>query len=179
MSRQEAEIFLIDANVLITPYETYYPFDFAPTYWSFLEREIKSGSIQLLDKVHDEISKGKELRQWIGGVTGFSIIDSRDNLILEKYASILDYLQNCKNNKNEAIYKDSALFEWSKSNVADPWLIATAMARGYILVTLEQPNRSLGTSAAKSAKVPDVCKHFDLPCIDLFAMIRKLGFIFE
>ena len=37
------EIFLIDANSLITPHLTYYPFDFAESFWSQMEEHIQNG----------------------------------------------------------------------------------------------------------------------------------------
>ena len=37
-----SSIFLIDANSLITPHLTYYPFDFAPGFWEQIERPIVS-----------------------------------------------------------------------------------------------------------------------------------------
>jgi hypothetical protein len=48
-----AEIFLLDSNSFITPYQRYYPFDLVPLFWKCLEREIQKGSIVVLDKVYD------------------------------------------------------------------------------------------------------------------------------
>lgn len=62
------EIFLIDANSLITPHLTFYPFDFAPGFWSQLEQSIQDGRIAILDMVKAEILHGndnlKELSEW-------------------------------------------------------------------------------------------------------------------
>ncbi|GHU57002.1 hypothetical protein AGMMS49975_21540 [Clostridia bacterium] len=168
----QTEIFLADTNIFIEPFKTFYPTDFAPQYWSFLEYELKNGTIKLLDKVRAEV-KAKGLKEWLVGVKGVAVIKSGDNSILENLGNILDHLQNA------GLYTDNALTEWSKNEVADPWIIATAMAKDYTVVTLEQPNRNLGKGGLiKEAKVPDVCKHFDVPYIDLYTMLRRLKFTF-
>ena len=51
------ELFLIDANSLITPFLSYYPFDFAPSFWSQISDHISNGSIVILDMVKAEILK--------------------------------------------------------------------------------------------------------------------------
>lgn len=63
------EIFLIDANSLITPYLTFYPFDFAPGFWQQLANSIKNGQVAILDVVKAEILRGNdELKQrWTRG----------------------------------------------------------------------------------------------------------------
>ncbi len=35
------EIFLVDTNTFITPYKTYYLFDFASSFWTFLRSTLK------------------------------------------------------------------------------------------------------------------------------------------
>ena len=55
----EKELFLIDANSLITPYLTFYPFDLVKTFWNQMEVHIKNGDIAILDLVKSEVLKGK------------------------------------------------------------------------------------------------------------------------
>ena len=60
------EIFLIDANSLITPYLTFYPFDFAPGFWQQLANSIRNGQVAILDVVKAEILRGNdELKSWM------------------------------------------------------------------------------------------------------------------
>lgn len=47
----EKELFLIDANSLITPYLTFYPFDLVKTFWNQMEWHIQNGNIAILDLV--------------------------------------------------------------------------------------------------------------------------------
>lgn len=51
---------------------------------------------------------------------GINIIDHRTPEIIEKYSRVLGAVQS------NTCYKQSALAEWSRESVADPWLIATA-----------------------------------------------------
>lgn len=55
MSRET--IYLIDTNSLITPKNSYYPFDIAPGFWKSMAEKIEEGSIAILDLVKKEILK--------------------------------------------------------------------------------------------------------------------------
>ena len=60
------EKFLIDANVFVTPYRQYYPFDLAPSFWERLEELIKDGTIVVMDMVKAEILQGTDdLSTWM------------------------------------------------------------------------------------------------------------------
>ena len=163
--------FLIDANSLITPHLTYYPFDFAPGFWEQLERPIKNGRIAVLDLVKEEILQGKDsLKDWIAGLSIGTLIDHREPEILSQYALVLQHIQ-----KNPC-YKPAALQEWSNSKVADAWLIAVASVYDLFLVTFETRNTGLNPRfPSREAKIPDVAKSFGVETINLFQMIRELG----
>lgn len=166
------EIFLIDANSLITPYLTYYPFDFAESFWGQMEEHIQNGSIAILDLVKDEIRQGEDsLKDWMDALTISNYIDRRDPTILTYYGTVLSHIQT-----NDC-YKSSALTEWAKGTVADPWLISTAKAKGYTIITFEVPNKGLNSrSPSKNAKNPDVASVFGVKTANLFYMMRALGF---
>lgn len=163
-------VFLIDANSLITPYLTYYSFDLAPPFWTQIERLIKDGKIAVLDMVKNEIMQGKDkLKEWVNNLEINTYIDHREPIILKKYSAILQYIQN------NPCYKPSALTEWSRENVADPWLIAAASVYNYTLVTFEVPNKGLNTrNPSKNAKIPDIAEEFDVEVVNLFHMMRRL-----
>lgn len=77
------EIFLIDANSLITPHLQFYPFDLAPGFWSQIEQHIENGSVKILDMVRAEILQGEEtdeLKLWIEGIS-VDVIDRREQKI--------------------------------------------------------------------------------------------------
>ena len=165
------EIFLIDANSLITPHLTFYPFDFAPGFWNQLERPIKDGRIVVLDMVKAEILHGNDsLKEWMEELDVGEYIDHREPCILQKYGSILQHVQN------SPCYKPAALIEWSRESVADPWLIATAAVYKYTLITFEEANKGLNAkNPSKNAKIPDVANEFGVKTEKLFYMVRELG----
>lgn len=166
------ELFLIDSNSLMTPHLTFYPFDFAQSFWAQMESRIKNGSIIILDMVKDEILQGNDsLRDWMKTIEIGTYIDHRQSSVIGKYSDVLQHLQgnNC--------YKNSALMEWSKNTVADPWLIATAAAYGYTIISFEAPNKGLNPrNPSKNAKIPDIAALFGVPVQNLYYMMRKLGF---
>ncbi len=165
------EIFTVDANTFITPYKTYYPFDFAPTFWDFLKTNIENGNIALLNKVFAEVQKGNDaLSNWIQSLDA-TAIDHRQPLILANYSAVLTHIQT-----SSSTYNEKALAEWSDNNRG---IVAAAMTLGHTVVTFEQPNRALGTSVTSHPKIPDVCSHFDVKCVSLYSMMRALGFSFK
>ena len=167
-----SEIFLIDTNSLITPYLRYYPFDFAPGFWNQLEANIEKGSVAVLDIVKSEVLKGNDkLQKWMEEVKIANYIDHRQQEVLEKYSLVLQSIQN------NPCYKPSALSEWSRLEVADPWIIAAAAVYGYTIITFEVSVSNLNDrNPCKFAKIPDVAKEFGVCTQDLFYMMRKLNF---
>ena len=70
-------------------------------------------------------------------------------------------------------YKPSALAEWSRSDVADPWLVASAKTLGFTIITFETSNPNLNNyQPSKYAKIPDVARVFDVEVCNLFEMMN-------
>lgn len=166
------EKLLIDANALITPHLQYYPFDLAPSFWQQLENSIKDGTVVVLDMVKAEVLQGTDsLRDWMEALEIGELIDRRRPEILAKYSQVLTHLQT------NPCYQEAALREWSKASVADPWIIATAAAYGYTIITLEKPISGLSPKApTKKPKIPDVARALSVQTQDLFYLMRKLNF---
>lgn len=163
---------LIDANSLITPYHKYYPFDFAKKFWDQLQENMECGNIIILDVVYDEIMKGQDdLAEWLENVELPYILSRKDESILIAYGNVINHI-----NTNDC-YKGTALTEWSKIHIADPWLISAAVAKGYSIVSFETGNSNLNSiNPSKAPKIPDVAKDFEAEVVDLYAMMRDLNF---
>lgn len=170
------EIYLLDANGFITPYNTYYQFEFAPTYWETLQNHIENGNIAILDMVFNEITDTSSyvypLSDWAKAITISKRIDHRTNAVVLNYMQVLEHI------KSSPYYKPSALTEWSRDTVADPWLIATAMSDSkYTIVTLETPNGYRSKiNPCKKAKIPEIASDMGVKCIHLFDMMKDLKF---
>ena len=64
--------------------------------------------------------------------------------------------------------------------VADPFVIACAKIKGGTVVTEEGWLRvtSILTPKPNAAKIPNVCHHFNVPCINLEEFMRQQGWAF-
>lgn len=166
-------IFLLDANALMTPHLTFYPFDFAPSFWTQLETHIESGRIAILDMVKDEVTRGNDsLVDWMNDVQIRTFVDHRSVDIIINFQKVLNHVQT------NPCYTPRALQEWSKETVADAWLIATAMTYGYTIVTFEERSGGLSErQPSKNAKIPDVADVFGVKVVKLYEMMRNLEFL--
>ena len=121
--------------------------------------------------VKAEIDRGQdELKEWVSErEDDFEVCNHIDSEIVPKYAEVMQYIQEC------GFYNEKGLNEWAKNEVADPWLIAAAAAKGYKLITFEQPAGSLNIrNKSGRVKIPDVAKHFDVEVHNLYHMLRQL-----
>lgn len=167
-----AELFLLDSNAFITPYRLYYPFDFAQGFWDQLGETLKLDNVSLLDVVVSEVSKNEdELSEWLSGLEGIHQATVRVPSIVRNYGMVLEFVQK------SGYYTDGALRDWARGDIADPWLIATAMETGATIVTIEKKAGSLSKkNPSKNAKIPDVAEYFGVKCKDLFYYMRQMGF---
>jgi hypothetical protein len=170
MLSQQNEIFIIDANVLITPYNAYYSFEFAPVFWEKMAQHIELKNILILDKVFDEIvAKEDLLSAWIKKIRGLEQISHKKSQIIENYGNIIKHIEN------SGFYNSIALNDWSKETKADPWIIATAMTYNYTVITFEDFNHGLHINQpSKNPKIPNICQHFSIKWANLFYMMNQL-----
>ena len=162
--------FLIDSNIFITPYQNYYPFDLAPGFWEQLAARLSLDEVAILDVVKDEVIRGgDDLSDWFRNIQNMHIISRKDPKILQEYAKVLNYLQS------NPLYTDRALRAWAAEGIADPWLIATAKAYNYTIITLEATPGPITTQSSKP-KIPNICLEFGVTSKDLFYFMRQTGF---
>lgn len=113
------------------------------------------------------------MSSWRDSINISEYVDHRNPEIIRLYQSVLE------NVKNDACYKDVALSDWSAIDSADPWLIATDAVKDYKFVSFETHNANLNpVNPSKRAKIPDIADQFTVEVIDLFTMMRELGFSF-
>lgn len=168
-----SEKFLLDSNIFITPHRLYYPFDFARGFWDQLENKLKLDNVFVLDVVVSEVSKLEdELSIWIKSIEDFEALSVKSASFVSNYGKVLTYLQDC------GLYREEALRNWARGDIADPWLIAVAMDTGATIITGEV-SAGTGLSAknkSKNAKLPDVANHFGVKCENLFYFMRQMEF---
>jgi hypothetical protein len=163
--------YLIDTNSFITPYKTFYSFDIAASFWDKLQNEIIKGNLIVLDLVRNELCKvDDELSSWIKKIDTSLILTTKNPIIVKKYSEILAYIQT------SGFYKETALAEWARADIADAWLIAAAATYDYTIITFEAPNGNLNIrNKSRMAKIPDVCSVFGVTCENLYYLMRQLS----
>jgi hypothetical protein len=154
--------YLFDANIFITAKHTM-PADVWPTFWKRLSEMMTSGQIYTIDKVKAEIDHGNdELTLWLktNAPKGFYI--SADAAVLQKYAEVQTWAVDSDR------FKPEALMEFA--SVADSFLVATAAAKGMVIVTHEVS----APGSKKKVKIPDACQALNVIYCDLNKVLRDL-----
>lgn len=153
-------IYCLDTNVLIQPWANYYSPDLCPDYWDVLSELIAEGTIFCTDEVRRELIRVDDgLSEWIKAHPEF-VHDIDDDVqiklrtILQKFPRLVDTIKD--------------------RSMADPWVIAHAWSTGATVVTKEMPSNSV-----KRIKIPDVCRAFNVRCIDDFAFLKEVGISFN
>ena len=154
---------LIDANCFIQAKDSYYGFDFCPGFWQWLNEQNTLGILFSIDRIGSELTcLNDDLATW-AGQKGSSFFLPVDSPTLLKYAEIAVWVTG-------ADFKAQAKPDFL--NVADPFLIAYALAHGHTVVTHElyaNPNQK------NKVKIPNVCLQFGVPHMTIFDLLRNTG----
>lgn len=161
--------YIIDANILIQAYRKYYTLDVFVSFWEKIKHLADTEVICSIDKVKNEIiPNGDDLSLWCIKQLPSSFFINSSSFIVE-YSTVIRSVSNL--NK----YTKSAISEFSDSNIADAFLVASAMSLSvvdkYVLVTEEvsDPRR------IKRVKIPDVCSMFNVRWINTIEMFKELN----
>lgn len=162
--------YLIDANVLMEANRRYYSLDLAPAFWNFLIRSAKEKFVISIDRVYDEILKGKDdLAEWTKNSFNFAFANTKDDeRVIEFYAELMQWAVK------QDQFSQPAKDEFARVENADAWLIAYAKIHSYVIVTQEV----LDLNIKKKIPIPNVCEQFDIKYINTFQMLRGLNFRF-
>jgi len=158
--------FVLDTSVFIQAYRSYYHFDIAPKFWDALIQHASAGVLLSVDRVRDEIDKGKDgLAQWVNNHCHHWFKSTNGADVLDAYREVIRWAMM------QSQYTSAAKREFAEAENADAWVVAYAKAKGCVVVTQE-------TSAPQSkntVKIPDVCNAFGVKWINTFQMMRKLS----
>lgn len=159
-----SDIYVLDADVFMQAKRQYYAFDIAPPFWVALVNQASSGRLLSIDRVKDDIERGKDdLTDWANGQfhNWFDSTDQDD--VVEAYKKIINWVQN------NSQFKDAAKAEFA--GVSDGWVVAYAMAKRCVVVTMEESH----PNAKARIPIPNVCQAFSIRYINTFEMLRELG----
>ncbi|MGU3495891.1 DUF4411 family protein [Xanthobacteraceae bacterium A53D] len=157
-------MYLLDANVLITAKDTYYPIARVPEFWEWLVHAGERGQLKVPYEIMSEITGGSdELSDWL------SDPNRRDSLLLNEEVNmgvVQVVLERYAPDLNEAelikIGQDPFLISYAFAHFPD-WTVVTAEA-------------SKPTTTRANRRVPDVCTSLGVPWCNSFALIRHLDF---
>lgn len=150
--------YLLDANVFIQAKNLHYGFDFCPAFWDWIEQENAGGRVLSIDRVRDELIGGDdELAAWAAARAGFFV---------EAEPAIIPSLQAVSRWANGASYEPAAVATFLQ--VADYYLVASALAREHVVVTHEVVAHS-----TKKIKIPNACIALGVGCITPYEMLRR------
>ena len=163
-------LYLIDANVLITAHNLYYPVNGVPEFRGWLKFRAAAGDIKMPLEIYEEVKDGgtDEERDLLFG--WISEQENRAALILEEdvdpelVARVVHdgYAPDLNDQEIEQIGRD-------------PFLIAYALAapaeRCVVTTEVSAPRKQ-----RQNRKIPDVCASLGVSSCDTFMMLRALGF---
>jgi hypothetical protein len=163
-------VFLIDANVLITAHNLYYPVNGVPEFWDWLAFRGGAGDIKMPLEVFEEVKDGgnDEERDLLFG--WISEDDNRSALVLDEevdpalVARVVDrgYAPDLTDQEIEQIGRDPFLIAYALCAPAERWVVTTEV--------------SAPRKQRQNRKIPDVCGSLGVSCCDTFTMLRALGF---
>ena len=156
------DAFVLDANVFISANNMYYAPDLCAEFWRRLADCNEEGTVLSIDRVYDELARHEDPLSTWSGENRSMFVSIRNDRVEEKYADMAEWVRRGQ-------YRAEALEEFSSA--ADGWLAAFASVTGSTLVTHEQS----APGSRNRVKLPDVCEAFDIPYVNTFDMLRRLG----
>lgn len=156
--------YLFDTNIFVESKKNT-PMDVWPSLWSALANLINSGMVFSIDLVKDEIERGgDELTDWIKVNAPKSFFLTPDSYVIGKLSETINWAMH-----SPIGYTKSAINDYV--DVADSSLVATAAAKGMVLVTFEKSN----PQRRNRIMIPDACNAIGVRCCNLNSALRELG----
>lgn len=151
--------YVLDANVFIQAKNLHYGFDFCPAFWGWLEQKNSEGLVASVEKVGEELEGGEDdLADWTKTM-GHGFFQKPDAAVLNAFTTISTWA-------TAAGYQPSGVNTFLQ--VADPWLVAHALAYDCIVVTHEVP-----ADSTKKIKIPNACVAVGVRSMMPYAMLRR------
>lgn len=163
-------LYLLDANVLITAKDSYYPVAVVPEFWEWLEHMGRRGQVKIPLEFFEEIKEGPSkperdlLFDWIQQA------DVRRSLLLEEAVDPA-LVQRAVNEGYAPDLTDAEVDELGR----DPFLVAYGLADpAHCRIVTAEASRP--GKRRQNRKVPNVCDDLGLSWCGPFEFYQKLGF---
>lgn len=138
-----------------------YGFDLAPLFWTVLEKMSDDGLLACPVMVYDEpLDAQDDLASWAQERKKTGMFIDPDVMVQQELQRVCTHIM--------AHYPDNQPRRRFLGK-ADPWIITHAIAKSGAVVTHEQKKNP---KVSSRVKIPNVCEHFDVRCIDVYQMLR-------
>lgn len=161
--------YLLDANIFIESHNKHYHPSFCEKFWDWIVDGHSLGIFYSIDKIKSELIRPVNVADELSIrlrakriPDSFFIPSLPDTKVAASYGTLMGWLQS------HTQYSRDAVVEFQSHTVADPFLVATAMAHGYIIVTQEKA----GSGSKKRVKIPDAATENGVNCINLQQLLR-------
>lgn len=153
-------IYVFDSGPFIDIFNHYYPQQF-PSFWERFDEYISNGTITSVRAVRKELEeRGDKLSDFVKQHNIFTMPTNEETNFI---ATIF------QNRHFEYLISEKARL--TGKEVADPYVIAKAKISGACVVSQEKFKEN-------AAKIPNVCEHFEIPCIDLKTFMENENWSF-
>jgi len=160
---------LLDANILITAHNTYYPIDRVPEFWTWIQHQGISGSIKIPMEIYEEIlagnRRGDMLLDWVASDSSREALyfDEIVNPTLVRQVVSQGYANDLTDDEVEKLGRDPFLIAYALAAAQDRCVVTTETSRP--------------TKTRHNKKIPDVCLAMGVTCYDPFRLYRDQGFM--
>lgn len=163
-------LYLIDANVLITANNLYYPVDAVPEFWEWLLHYGAAGNIKMPLETYEEVKDGSRdesrdfLFEWIQQETTREalLLDEDVNPALVQQVLDLGYAVGLTDDEIEQVGRDPFLIAYALASSADRCVVSN--------------ETSAPRKQRQNRRIPDACKSVGVVCCTPFDMMRALRF---
>lgn len=162
-------LYLLDANVLITAHNLYYPIDAVPEFWGWLAHQGEVGNIKMPIETFEEVKDGSNdadrdlLYSWIQDDTHRAAILFEEQVQPHLVQQVTNqYAPDLTDDELEAIGRDPFLIAHALADPSDRFVVTTEVSKP----SWKRQNR----------KIPDICTDIGIQCFNTFDMLRALQF---
>ena len=162
----DSALYILDTSALIQAAKTYYAFDIAPTFWPHLVRLADEGNVISIDRVKSEIIRGKDdLSAWVeSDFSAAFALTVNDQDVLNRYQAMIVWSQS------HSEYTQAAKSEFAGADIADPWVMAYAQAKGGVVVSAEVFKKDI----KRKIPIPNACGELRIQHTTIYEMLRAL-----
>ncbi len=164
-------LYLLDANTLIDAKRDYYPLDRVPEFWEWLVHHGEKGNLKVPVEVYEEFSDTKDKDGQKDELATWSEQAEVKNALLFNEEVEQDLVARITYGGYVANPTDDEIIKIGR----DPFLMSYALKdldnRSIVTTEISKPSKQ-----GANRKIPDVCKSFNIRCINNFQMFRELDF---